>query len=48
MPDYLVEDVPLGLIQKVQKISSQVNNELLGIMIFCKVSSSRIIQLNSV
>ncbi len=39
MPEYLVEDVPLGLIQKVEKIYSQINaNDLVGILIVCKVS----------
>ena len=39
MPEYLIEDVPLGLVQKVEKITSQLNaNDLLGVLIFCKVS----------
>lgn len=37
MPEYLVEDVPLGLVQKVEKISSQINpNDLVGVLINCK------------
>lgn len=37
MPEYLIEDVPLGLVQKVEKITSQLNaNDLLGVLIVCK------------
>lgn len=37
MPEYLVEDVPLGLIQKIEKISSQLNSiDFLGFSVICK------------
>lgn len=37
MPEYLVEEVPLGLVQKVEKIYSQLNtNDFIGVLIICK------------
>lgn len=39
MPEYLIEDVPLGLVQKVEKINSQLNAiDLVAIQVVCKNS----------
>lgn len=35
--DYLVVDVPLGLIQRIEKLNSNSTFEFIGIMISCKV-----------
>ena len=36
--DFLVVDVPLGLIQRIEKLNSNSTFEFIGIMISCKVS----------
>lgn len=48
MPEYLVEDVPLGLIQKIEKISSQLNSiDFLGFSVICKVDILKVTYLKS-
>ena len=51
MPEYLIEDVPLGLIQKVEKSynSTYNSNELTSVLVYCKVISvkTRFCRLNN-
>ena len=47
MPEYLIENVPLGLIQKVERSYSTYNsNELTSVFVYCKVIQLQIINVS--